>query len=316
MRYRRQPHGAGQRCADMVRDLAIPAPFDLGAFRACLKQRTGRVVEMLPAAMEPGAPSGTFFSTAGADYLYYEQRTTPFHQAHIVLSLTGRILLGEMDGPSFDRRLVPELSPQLIRLMLGQVTDSTATHAEAETFAFLAMERAHLTACSSFFARRALRQLRPLHSALCDAVPEAINAAASGGRSSARLRLYQQVIEIRDAALAFRRYRDPDVASAAAAAAQAAGLAAAALPAVVEAAVLAAAMSARNAGRPVRQQADEAALPPTPGADLRSETAWLVKVSRAFAEYSLADGPAHGELAGSQSNDVVARAGTGRARFR
>jgi hypothetical protein len=39
-------------------------------------------------------------------------------------------------------------------------------------------------------------------------------------------------------------------------------------------------------------------------------------VSRAFAEYSLADGPAHGELAGSQSNDVVARAGTGRARFR
>src|ERR1019366_5734580 len=184
MRYRRQPHGAGQRCADMVRGLAIPVPFDLGAFRACLKQRTGRVVEMLPAVMEPGAPSGTFFSTAGADYLYYEQRTTPFHQAHIVLSLTGRMLLGELDGPSFDRRLVPDLSPQLIGLMLGQIADSTATQAEAEAFAFLAMERADLSACWSLFARRALRQLPPLHSPLCDAGPEATNAAASGGRSS------------------------------------------------------------------------------------------------------------------------------------
>ena len=316
MRYRHRPDRAGQRCADMVRDLAIPVPFDLGALRACLKQRTGRVVEMLPAVMEPGAPSGTFFSTAGADYLYYEQRTTPFHQAHIVLSLTGRMLLGELDGPSFDRRLVPDLSPQLIGLMLGQIADSTATQAEAETFAFLAMDRAHLAACSSFFAWRALRRLRPLYSALCEAVPEATKAAASGGRSSMRLRLYQQVIEIRDAALALRRYRDPEVASAVASAARAAGLTAAELTAVVEAAVLAAAMCARNAGRPVRQQADEAALPPTLGADLRSDTAWLVKVSRAFAEYSPADGPARDDPHESTRDGFAARVGTGRTLFR
>jgi hypothetical protein len=316
MRYRHQPDRARQRCTDMVRDLAIPVPFDLGAFRACLKQRTGRVVEMLPAVMEPGAPSGTFFSTAGADYLYYEQRTTPFHQAHIVLSLTGRMLLGEMDGPSFDRRLVPDLSPQLIRLMLGQVADSTATRAEAETFAFLAMDRAHLAACSSFFARRALRQLRPLHSALCEAVPEATNAAASVGRSSTRLRLYQQVIEIRDAALALRRYRDPDVATAVAAAGRAAGLATVELTAVMEAAVLADAMHARNAGHPVRQQADEAALPPTIGADLRSETDWLVKVSRAFAESPLAGGPARDDPHASPRDGIAARVSTGRTLFR
>jgi hypothetical protein len=316
MRYRRQSHRAGQRCTGMVRDLAIPVPFDLGAFRACLKQRTGRVVEILPAVMEPGAPSGTFFSTAGADYLFYEQRTTPFHQAHIVFSLTGRMLLGEMDGPSFDRRLVPDLSPQLIRLMLGQVADSTVTRAEAETFAFLAMERAHLAACSSFFARRALRRLRPLHSALCEAVPEAANAAAPGGRASTRLKLYQQVIEIRDAALALRRYRDPEVATAAAAAGRAAGLATAELAAAVEAAVLADALHARNAGCPVRQQADEAALPPTLGADLRSETAWLVKVSRAFAEYSPADGPARDDPHESTRDGFAARVGTGRTLFR
>jgi hypothetical protein len=75
-------------------------------------------------------------------------------------------------------------------------------------------------------------------------------------------------------------------------------------------------MRARNAGRPVRQQADEAALPPTLGADLRSETAWLVRVSRAFAESSLADGPARGDPHEGPWDGFVARVGTGRTPFR
>jgi hypothetical protein len=75
-------------------------------------------------------------------------------------------------------------------------------------------------------------------------------------------------------------------------------------------------MRARNAGHPVRQQADEAALPPTLGADLRSETAWLVKVSRAFAESSLAGGPARDDPHESTRDGFAARVGTGRTLFR
>jgi hypothetical protein len=85
---------------------------------------------------------------------------------------------------------------------------------------------------------------------------------------------------------------------------------------VVEAAVLAAAMRARNARSPVRQQADEAALPPTIGADLRSETVWLVKVSRAFAESSLAGGPARDDPHESTRDGFAARVGTGWTPFR
>src|ERR1017187_7245479 len=124
MRYRCRPHGAGPRCAGMVRDLAIPVPFDLGEFRACLERHTHRAVELVPAAMAPGAPSGTFFSTAGADYLYYEQQTTPFHQAHIVLAMAAHVLLGDVASPSVDPRLAPDVSPDLIRLMLGYSVDT------------------------------------------------------------------------------------------------------------------------------------------------------------------------------------------------
>jgi hypothetical protein len=255
MRYHHKPHGAGQRCADMIRDLAIPVPFDLREFRACLERHTHRTVELVPAIMVPGAPPGIFFRTTGADYLYYEQQTTSYHQAHIVLSLAAHMLLGEVDGPSFDRRLAPDISPELLRLMLGDISDSTVTRADAEEFAFLALDHAGLAACPSFLARRALRQLRPLHSALREAAAGDNGAVASGVRPAARFRLHQQVIEIRDAALALRPYRDPDVASAATVVAKAAGLAGDELTAAVEAAVLAAAVRTKNVGNPERRPA-------------------------------------------------------------
>src|SRR5260370_7227077 len=89
--------------------------------------------------MGPDAPSGTWLQTADADYLCYEEQTSPFHQAHIVLSLAGHVLLGEATGQLVDRQLVPGLSPQLVRLMLGDDARSAVTACEAETFAFLAL---------------------------------------------------------------------------------------------------------------------------------------------------------------------------------
>ncbi len=316
MRYHHQPHQAGQRCADVVRDLAIPVPFDLREFRACLERHTHRTIELVPAILAPGAPSGIFFRTTGADYLYYEQQTTPYHQAHIVLFLATHMLRGEVDDASFDRRLVPDVSPELLRLMLGDISDSTVTRADAEEFAFLALDRARLAACPSFLARRALRQLRPLHSALREAAAGDNGAVASGVRPAVRFRLHQQIIEIRDAALALRPYRDPEVASAATVVAKTARLVGDELMAVVEAAVLAAAVRTKNAGNPERRPAADTGWPPTLGADLRSEAGWLMKVSRAFAGLQRADRPARVALSGRKRNGVVRRMGTEGTRLR
>ena len=275
--------GRTGRCAASVGDLAIPVPFELGAFRASLERHAGVVVKLVPAVMPPGAPSGVFFRTHSTCYLCYEQHTSPLHQAHIVLSLASHLVLGDAADSPIDRRLVPDLSPQLVKLMLGDVPSRAVAQAEAETFAFVALECTGAAAYPPALTRRALRRLMPLRSALCDAIPEAASIVVPDGRRALRFRLYQRVIEIRDAALMLRPYRDPEVASAAARAAHADGLSGRELAATVEAAVLAAAVRAWNAGRPALNPAGDTGMAPALGLGLRSEADWLAAVSRAFA---------------------------------
>ena len=277
-------HRTARQWAAVARQLAVPVPFELTEFRARIERHTQRVVKLIPTVMRAGAPSGIWLRTASADYFYYEEQTSPFHQAHIVLSLAAHVLLGDTSGASVDPRLVPDVSPALARIMIDGIVSSPLTRLEAETFAFLALEYARPAAYPPSLARRALRQLRPLHSALREAVPEVKGAAACGFWPAASFRLHRQVIQIRDAALALRPYRDPQVAAVATRAARAAGLAGGDLAAAVEASVLSAAMRARAAGDPMRNVAGHAGLPPVAGPDLRSEAACLAKVARAFAQ--------------------------------
>ena len=295
MKRRPPSRQARQRCAILIRELAVPAPFELGRFARCLERQTGRYIEMIPAVMTTSSPSGARVRTAGADYLYYEEETSPYHQAHIMLFLAAGMLLAAGPGPSVDPRVTPDVSPQLLRLMLPGTTGGTVDHLEAETFAFLALKHVGLAALPLPLAWRAIRQLGPLRSGLSEAVPEVASARVSGPWPASTLRLHQQVIEIRDAALALRPFRDQEVASDAAKAGRAAGLAGDDLDAAVEGAVLAAAVRARNAGHPVRQPDDAAGPTTAPGRDLRSEASWLAKVSRAFSDVQRAGAPASGD---------------------
>ena len=125
-----------QRCAALVGELAVPAPLGLSEFGACVERITGRAAELEPAVMAAGAPSGVWLRTARADYFYYEEQTSPFHQAHIVLSLAARTLLGDSSGPAVDPLLTPDVSPRLAGLMLGNPGRRPVTRGEAEAFAF------------------------------------------------------------------------------------------------------------------------------------------------------------------------------------
>lgn len=272
---------ARRRCAAVVARLDIPVPFTLQEFAGRLQRDNRRVLRLVPAVMEPDGPSGIWTRTAAAGYLYYQQQTSPFHRACIVAQLAAHIALRGDDGASVDLRLLPDVTTELIQLVLGG--GAQVTELEAQTFAFLVLERAHLLACPEPVARRLLRELRPLWAALREAVPESGRAAAGGGRPAARSRLYRQVIGIRDAQLVLRPCQDPDVADAAATAARQAGLGGDELDAAVEAAVLAGAARARNAGRP-RRRAGATSWPAVRGgADLAGEAAWLARVSQALA---------------------------------
>ena len=208
-----RPSVSEQSAGEALRSLAVAALLSIDAFRVELQRCCARAVELRPVVTHSGAPPGLWLRTADADYLYYESQTSPFHQANILLLLTARLLVNDRSGTTFDPRLVPDLSPEMVRLILGDDTQIAEAEDEAERLVYQAIEHAHRRLPGPT-AMRLLRQLRPLHAALLDAVPEAARAEVPG-RPGPRVRLHQAVVEIREAVLALRPYVEPQLATAA-----------------------------------------------------------------------------------------------------
>jgi hypothetical protein len=187
--------------------------------------------------------------------------------------------LNNGSGITLDPRLVPDLSPEMVRLILGDDARIAETEDEPERLVYQAMDHAHRWLPAPA-ARSLLRELQPLRAVLLDAVPEAAHAKVP--RPGPRVRLHQAVVEIRDAVLALRPYLDPQLPANARKAAQSAGLAGDELAAAVEASVLAAAVQARASGTPGPATDEIPQWQHVPGPDLHSEAAWLVRVARAF----------------------------------
>jgi hypothetical protein len=263
----------GLRARRVLRHLAVSAPFQLDELQACLQRHSGRPVHLVPASLPAGSPSGVCIRTAGADYLYYEDQTSPFHQAHILVSLAAHIILDGEPQPRVDPRLIPDVSPRLAELVLGAVDCTSVGERDAEAFAVRALDRAGVLACRPSLARWFLRQLSPLHAALLEAVPEAARHTGYPASGPARVRLHRHVVEIRDAALALQPYRAQSAAANAATAARAAGLVGEPYAASVEATALAAAIVARKNGPARVSQREDVRwrLPYEPKPDLCSE---------------------------------------------
>jgi hypothetical protein len=147
--------------------------------------------------------------------------------------------------------------------------------------------------------------LYPLWRRLCEAVPEIALVPPSARWRDAlavrdlHFRLHGRIMEIHDAQLRLRRYRDPRFAETTAALGRRAGLDGVELRAAVEAASLDAAMRALARRQPV---AGARELAPAPGgpdpqreiADLPGEITWLVRVATAFTRSPLVPAPAAG----------------------
>jgi hypothetical protein len=124
-------------------------------------------------------------------------------------------------------------------------------------------------------------RLRPLWALLLEAAPGVRLPAQPGTRLSARYRLHRRVIEIRDAELALRPFRDNRAAREAADAAQSAGLARDERDAVIEAVMIVTALGARRNGTRLPGAAPAGRAVPEPRNDLESEADRLLLVSRA-----------------------------------
>jgi hypothetical protein len=133
------------RHAAIVRELDIPVPFDVGQFAARLERQRRRPIRLIPFTSAPGMPCGLWVSTAEADYVYYEQGTTPFHISCIALHEIAHMLLGHR-GPQarqdLARLVAPGVDPSLARLILSRSAYETPEEREAETLASRILDRA------------------------------------------------------------------------------------------------------------------------------------------------------------------------------
>ena len=98
--------GAKGRHAAIVEALDIPAPFDLTLFLARLGEQRRRPIRVCPFRSAPGVPCGMWIGTMDADYLYYEEGTTPYHQDHIALHEAAHMLLDHRGGTQVWEKLM------------------------------------------------------------------------------------------------------------------------------------------------------------------------------------------------------------------
>jgi hypothetical protein len=129
----------------------LPEPFDAEAFVASLAARRGRPIELMPVSAPRRGPCGLLMSTERADYILFPTNTTALHRRHILLHEVGHLLCGHVgsdagaDGIAIDaaagRELMPSLSPELIRRVLGRTTYSEVEEREAELLASLIAQR-------------------------------------------------------------------------------------------------------------------------------------------------------------------------------
>ena len=129
-----------RRCRRIVAALDIPEPFEVEGFLARLAAARGRPLELLPVAAGADVPCGLLVSTDSADYIFHPADAVPLHARHIVFHEVGH-LLGDHGGGSAAPVLFPDLSPELVRRVLGRTTYSDAQEREAEILATLIARR-------------------------------------------------------------------------------------------------------------------------------------------------------------------------------
>ncbi|WP_412539941.1 hypothetical protein R8Z50_29565 [Longispora sp. K20-0274] len=133
-------------CRDTVSDLAIPDPFDVGEFITALAGQRGRPIELVPVSAPTGSACGLLVSTDHADYICFPEDTTPLHREHILLHEVGHLVRGHVGTTVLDSSaagaLMPNLSAELVRRVLGRGGYTETQEQEAELIASLIARRA------------------------------------------------------------------------------------------------------------------------------------------------------------------------------
>ncbi|WP_138356392.1 MULTISPECIES: ParH-like protein [unclassified Streptomyces] len=138
----------GSKFPKRLRIPEIPDPFDVHEMFQRISRQRGRPIHLLSRQLPPGSPCGLWISTGSADYMLYEQATSPAHQDHILLHELGHLLhdhgVGQPLSTDVARTLMPSLKPELVQRVLGRTRYSDTEENEAETFASVILTQVSL----------------------------------------------------------------------------------------------------------------------------------------------------------------------------
>jgi len=132
-----------KRCEVRLAGLTLPRPFDIDAFSRGLAAQRGREIVLEPVANVAG-PHGLWLARHNADFVFYQQHTSPAHRDHIILHELCHLLCDhqvKLGQGLPHERLLPDLLPETVQRMLSRATYSDDQEREAELLASLILER-------------------------------------------------------------------------------------------------------------------------------------------------------------------------------
>jgi hypothetical protein len=88
------------RCQELLGHLHVPQPYSRDAMLLWIEDLRGRplILKELPQQAAGAGACGLWLGTDAADFVFYERRTAPLHQEHIILHEIGHMLFGHHDA--------------------------------------------------------------------------------------------------------------------------------------------------------------------------------------------------------------------------
>ncbi|MEU6671242.1 regulator component [Streptomyces sp. NPDC046727] len=131
-----------RRCSAILRDLGVEPSLSLDALCKRVEELRGRplVLRELPEQAADTGACGLWLGTDNADYVFYEPRTAPLHQEHIILHEIGHVLCDHhrsFTGDDQPTDLLHDMQPHLVRRLMARTSYTTTEEQEAEMIASL-----------------------------------------------------------------------------------------------------------------------------------------------------------------------------------
>jgi hypothetical protein len=137
-----------RRCRARLKQLTLPDPFNLAELCQTVSRQRGRRLHVrgIPGPASRARPCGIWIATAGEDWIFVDQETSPLHREHILLHELAHIMCrhtsAELPENSMIGQLFPDLSPAMVTTVLSRTSYTSDYEREAETLASLILARA------------------------------------------------------------------------------------------------------------------------------------------------------------------------------